>query len=106
MTLTINDINNIEFDEEIDDVEYYTSIQRAINSGSAWSFQGSYGRAMMDAISSGKCLLGLKPARDYYGNTIPSRLQVKEYTKGSWDYVKEHSGAVWANQMAGVDIPK
>ena len=106
MTLTINDINNIEFDEEIDDVEYYTSIQRAINSGSAWSFQGSYGRAMMDAISSGKCLLGLKPARDYYGNTIPSRLQVKEYTKGSWDYVKEHSGLVWANKMAGVDIAR
>ena len=102
MTLTINDINNIEFDEEINEADYYESIQRAINSGSAWSLQGSYGRAMMEAINAGKCLLGLKAARDYYGNTIPSRLQVKDYTKGSWDYVKERSGAVWANKMAGV----
>lgn len=101
MTLTLNDINNIEFDEEIDESQYYSSIQRAINSG-AWAFQGSYGRTMMDAINSGKCLLGLKAFKDYYGNTIPSRLQVKEGTKGSWDYVKEHSGAVWANSIAGV----
>ena len=101
MTLTINDINNIEFDEEINEAEYYESIQRAINSG-MWSMQGSYGRAMMQAINDGKCLLGLKPASDYWGNVIPSRLQVKEYTKGSWDYVKEHSGMVWANKMAGV----
>jgi hypothetical protein len=57
---------------------------------------------MMDAISSGKCLLGLKDARDYYGNHIPSRLQVKDGTKGSWEYVKQHSGTVWANNLAGV----
>ena len=101
MALTLNDINNIEFDEEINEADYYESIQRAINSG-AWSLQGSYGRAMMQAINDGKCLLGLKPAKDYWGNVIPSRLQVKEYTKGSWDYVKEHNGMVWANKMAGV----
>jgi hypothetical protein len=101
MTFTIADVNNIEFDEEINEADYYESIQRAINSG-MWSMQGSYGRAMMAAINDGKCLLGLKPSRDYWGNTIPSRLQVKEYSKGSWDYVKEHSGMVWANKMAGV----
>jgi len=106
MTFTIKDINNIETDSDIvDPVDYYTSIQRAINSG-MWSMQGSYGRAMMDAINDGKCLLGLKDARDYWGNTIPSRLHVKEGTKGSWDYVKEKSGKDWANQMAGVDITK
>ena len=101
MTFTLADVNNIEFDEEISDVDYYESIQRAINSG-MWSMQGSYGRAMMQAINDGKCLLGLKQAKDYWGNVIPSRLQVKDYSKGSWDYVKEHSGAVWANKMAGV----
>ena len=106
MTFTIKDINNNETDSDIvDPVDYYTSIQRAINSG-MWSMQGSYGRAMMDAINDGKCLLGLKDARDYWGNTIPSRLHVKEGTKGSWDYVKEKSGKDWANQMAGVDITK
>lgn len=101
MTFTIADVNNIEFDGEVDDNEYYESIQRAINSG-MWSLQGSYGRAMMDAINAGKCLLGLKDARDYWGNTIPSRLHVKDGTKGSWDYVKEQNGMVWANKMAGV----
>ena len=105
MTFTIKDINNIETDDSVDEVEYYTSIQRAINSG-MWGLQGSYGRTMMQAISDGKCLLGLKDARDYWGNTIPSRLHVKEGTKGSWDYVKEKSGKDWANQMAGIDITK
>ena len=53
MTFTLADVNNIEFDGEVNEVEYYESIQRAINAG-AWSFQGSYGRAMMDAINAGK----------------------------------------------------
>lgn len=106
MTFTIKDVNNIETDSDIvDPVNYYTSIQRAINAG-MWSMQGSYGRAMMQAISDGKCLLGLKPAKDAYGNVIPSRLQVKDGTKGSWDYVKQQSGMVWANSMAGIDVPK
>lgn len=101
MTFTLADVNNIEFDEPVTDAEYYASIQRAINSG-MWSLQGSYGRTMMEAIESGKCLLGLKSASDYWGNVIPSRLQVKDGTKGSWEYVKQRNGVVWANKMAGV----
>ena len=38
--LTLADINNIEYEDEIDPVDYYQSIQRAINAKS-WSFQGS-----------------------------------------------------------------
>lgn len=101
MTFTLADVNNIEFDEPVTDAEYYASLQRAINSG-MWSLQGSYGRTMMEAIESGKCLLGLKSASDYWGNVIPSRLQVKDGTKGSWEYVKQRNGVVWANKMAGV----
>lgn len=99
--LTMADINNIETEEDIDDVEYYQSIQRAINAG-AWSFQGSYGRAMMDAINAGRCLLGTKSARDYYGNTIPSRSDVKAGTKGSFDYVADAYGSDWADEMEAV----
>jgi hypothetical protein len=106
MTFTIKDVNNIETDSDVvDPVDYYQSIQRAINAG-MWSMQGSYGRAMMEAIKDGKCLLGLKSAKDAYGNVIPSRLQVKDGTKGSWEYVKEHSGEDWATDMAGIDVPK
>jgi len=94
MTFTLADVNNIEFDEEISEADYYESIQRAINSG-MWSLQGSYGRTMMDAIESGRCLLGHASATDYDGNIIPSRLQVKDGTKGSWDYVSQHNGFVW-----------
>lgn len=99
--LTLNDINTIESDEDATEEEYFLSIQRAINSG-AWSLQGSYGRAMMDAISAGRCLLGKSRARDYWGNVIPSRDDVKEGTKGSYDFVVEAYGEEWANIVAEV----
>jgi hypothetical protein len=99
--LTIADINNIESDEHVSEIEYFKSIQRAINSG-MWGLQGSYGRTMMDAIRSGQCLLGNNTARDYYGNAIPSRTQVQEGTKGSYEFVLEAMGAEWADEMAAV----
>jgi hypothetical protein len=99
--LTIADINNIESDEHVSEIEYFKSIQRAINSG-MWGLQGSYGRTMMDAIRSGQCLLGNNTARDYYGNTIPSRTQVQEGTKGSYDFVADAMGTEWAEEMAAV----
>lgn len=99
--LTLSDINNIETEDFVDQVDYYKSIQRAINAG-AWSFQGSYGRAMMEAITYGYCLLGTKSARDYWGNTIPSRTDVKEGSKGSFDYVASLQGSEWADLMEAV----
>lgn len=99
--LTLNDINNIEVDEEVSELDYYRSIQRAINSG-MWGLQGSYGRAMMDAISSGYCILGKTGARDYYGNYIPSRDEVKEGTKGSITFVCDRMGEDWLFEMENV----
>lgn len=99
--LTINDINNIECDEDVSELEYFKSIQRAINSG-MWGLQGSYGRTMMDAISSGYCLLGKSRARDYYGNVIPSRDDVKEGTKGSISFVEANMGGDWLFEMENV----
>ena len=99
--LTIQDINTIESDEDASEEQYFISIQRAINSG-AWSFQGSYGRAMMDAIEAGRCVLGRSRARDYWGNTIPSRDDVQEGTKGSYDFVAEAYGSDWADLIAEV----
>ena len=96
--LTLNDINNIECDDEATELDYYLSIQRAINGG-MWGLQGSYGRAMMDAINGGYCMLGAKAARDYYGNGIPSRNDVKPGTKGSYDFVIDNMGLEWAREM-------
>jgi hypothetical protein len=96
--LTLNDINNIEVDEDVPEMDYFLSIQRAINSG-MWGLQGSYGRAMMEAINAGYCMLGTKSARDYYGNYIPSREDVKLGTKGSYDFVIDNVGLDWARAM-------
>lgn len=97
--LTIADINAIEGITEADEMDAYLALQRAINSGSAWSLQGSYGRAMMNAIEEGYCMLGREPARDYWGNRIPSRFEVAAGTKGSHQYVADRFGDAWANRM-------
>ena len=84
------------------EMEYFASIQAAINSLHAWKMQGSMGRAMMGAMDAGRCMLGLKPTHDYWGNRIPSRDEVKAGTKGSYDFVVEHYGSDWANTMRSV----
>lgn len=97
----VEDIFVIE-DPEGNEDDYYPSIQRAINSLSAWRFQGSMGRAMMDAIEGGACMLGHEDTTDYYGNHIPSRHQVEEGTKGSFQFVADRHGQEYAERMAAL----
>ena len=80
------DYENGELDEQ-DEIEMF---QEAINSGLAWRLQGSYGRQAMGLIEAGKCLLGEVGHRDYWGNYVPSRYEVKPGTKGSPEFVAEH----------------
>jgi hypothetical protein len=54
---------------------------------------------MMAAIQAGFCMLGRDQWRDYYGNTIPSRDDVQQGTKGSYEYVIKHNGLEWADLM-------
>jgi hypothetical protein len=95
------DVETLECDEDATHEERAKALQRAINSG-MWSLQGSYGRSMMAAIEAGDCLLGKEDCRDYYGNHIPSRSQVKEGTKGSRAFVVAQHGEAWANKMGRV----
>ena len=67
------------------------AMQALVNSGTCWKLQGSYGRAAMDAIEAGWVALGVEPHVDYYGNPVPSRFEVKDGTKGSTNFVREHS---------------
>lgn len=97
----LDDVYTLEEDENVSVEDESMALQRAINSGDAWSFQGSYGRAMMDAIEAGRCMLGKSGARDYWGNYIPSRDEVKAGTKGSFEYVVEARGQHWAEMMKG-----
>ena len=98
--LTFHDIDQIENGAETEE-DYFLSIQRAINAGS-WGLQGSYGRAMMDAISGGCCLLGRAVFHDYWGNQIPGRDDVKARTKGSYDFVAKTMGREWAETMGEI----
>lgn len=66
-----------------------------------WSLQGSYGRAMMQAIEAGTCMLGHEPAQDYWGNRIPSRTEVEAGTKGSREFVVAARGEDWAVMLEG-----
>jgi hypothetical protein len=65
------------------------ALQRAINSGSIWKMEGSAGRAAMDAIRNGDCILGPRAVFDYYGNRVPSRFEVESGSLGSIAYAKK-----------------
>ena len=54
---------------------------------------------MMDAIREGYCMLGKRSSVDYWGNTIPSRFQVENGTKGSPEFVKTAMGEDWYKMM-------
>jgi hypothetical protein len=56
----------------------------------------------MEAIENGYCLLGRSRAQDYYGNTIPSRDDVQEGTKGSLEYVRKLQGDKWADWVSEI----
>lgn len=85
MSVTLEDVYTIEEDEDASREEEVEALQRFISSG-MWGLQGSYGRAMADAIEAGECVLGPSGARDYWGSYIPSRDEVKPGTKGSIAY--------------------
>lgn len=69
-----------ECETEEDTIE---CIQGLINSGLAWKLEGSVGRLAMQYLEAGLCELGETSFRDYYGNKIPSKYEVKPGTKGS-----------------------
>ena len=75
------------------------SLQALINSGAAWTFSGSTGRACMDAIRAGLCALGPKGHRDAYGNYVPSRFEVKPGTKGSKEFVEDHGNEIQEGEL-------
>ena len=64
----------------------YRKLQQLINSGLAWKLEGSFGRNAMQAIEDGICILGKIGHRDFWGNYIPRRYEVKSGTKGSVKY--------------------
>ena len=62
----------------------YDQLQQLIDTGMAWNMEGAMGRAAMDALDRGACMLPTTSRSDYYGNRVPSRFQVKSGTTGSY----------------------
>lgn len=69
--------------------EEVNALQELINSGNAWHLEGAVGRSAMACIESGECILGKTGYRDYWGNYVPSRYEVKAGTKGSIEYARK-----------------
>ena len=59
------------------------NLQKQIEDGDIWKFEGSVGRFAMDMLDNGVCFLGKKATFDYYGNKIPNRKELKEGSKGT-----------------------
>lgn len=76
------------YDEDQTHEEYVENMQELINTGTAWKLEGSVGRSAMALIESGECMLGEEGHRDYWGNYVPSRHEVKAGSKGSPEYCK------------------
>jgi hypothetical protein len=74
--------------------EYLDALQEAVNTGTAWTLEGSVGRSAMAAIEDGQIALGEVGHRDYWGNYVPSRTEVEPGSKGSVEFVLERSGRV------------
>lgn len=67
----------------------FYELQECINSGLAWKLEGSYGRAAMNALEVGLCMLPKQFHKDTYGNTVPSRDVLKKGTKGTFQNCSE-----------------
>lgn len=100
---TYNDVVNVIENGEGDETEQALAMQHQINSGSIWKFQGSMGRAAMNALRSGVCILGRDRAIDAYGNAVPSRDDVKAGTTGSYELTRQFHGEEYADMLAAVE---
>ena len=58
-------------------------MQEWIDKGIAWSMEGSVGREAMRGLESGMYFLPNVSHKDYYGNHIPSREEIRIGTLGS-----------------------
>ena len=74
----------------------YDQWQHLINTGMAWTMEGSIGREAMNLLEAGACMLPKKPYQDYYGNRIPSRDDLKAGTKGTFqNSVNYYTNNAW-----------
>lgn len=72
----------------------YDKLQNSINDGSVWRMEGRAGRAAMEALRSGICMLPKQHFFDAYGNYVPSRDELVSGTKGTFQNSQDFWQAV------------
>lgn len=87
--------NSVEFDTDEQSIagqmdDDTLELQKLISTGMAWKMEGFIGRSAMRALESGQCFLPNESFRDYYGNRVPSREEIKEGSKGSIENCKNY----------------
>lgn len=81
----------------------YEELQALIDSGAAWKLEGSVGRAAMEAIEEGHCILGTEGHHDTYGSYVPSRDEVQPGAVGSVEY-RDDKVQKLARNVLGIDL--
>ena len=66
-----------------------TEIQQGIDSGNVWQMEGAAGRDAMSRLTNGECFLPTTPHKDYWGNRVPSRDDLKPGTQGTLELAAE-----------------
>jgi hypothetical protein len=61
-------------------------LQHLIDNGEGWASEGTIGRAIVEALDDGTCVLGPVAHRDYHGRVVPARGDVAPGAKGSLEY--------------------
>lgn len=76
-----------------------TEMQNNINSGLCWKLEGSFGRAAMECLRSGACMLPKVMRYDAFNNNnnVPSRNILKAGTQGTF----QNSQNFWQKVLDG-----
>jgi len=61
-------------------------LQNLIDNGEGWQSEGALGRAIVNALEDGRCVLGPVAHHDYHGRVVPARKDVEAGAKGSLEY--------------------
>ena len=64
-------------------------LQNLIDNGEGWQTESDIGRAIMQALEDGTCVLGPVARRDYHGNVVPARRDVAPGAKGTLEYANQ-----------------
>ena len=81
-----------QFEEEL-------NLQKLINSGMAWKWEGGVGREAMTALEDGRCMLPNVERWDYWGNVVPARYMLEPGSVGTRELVVERYGEEYAKEL-------